>query len=211
MADQLVHEFTIVSLGRSEGILPDKSNGYEAIAEAFVRARSASIGPKTVRNWARRLPPGSDILDLGCGHGVPVSEALIHDGFTVYGVDASKTLVAIFRERFPDATVECSSVEESLFFSRTFDAILAWGLIFLLLPHTQRSLIGKVSRALNPNGHFLFTSPRQACSWVDSMTGFPSYSLGHTVYEQELSANGLTLVGTDEDEGQNYYYLAARL
>ena len=43
------------------------------------------------------------------------------------------------------------------------------------------------------------------------MTGLPSISLGHEVYEQELSAHGLVLVGNDEDEGQNYYYFATRL
>lgn len=164
-----------------------------------------------MRKWAVRLQPGASILDLGCGNGVPISEALLREGFAVYGVDASETLVAKFRERFPGVAVECSSVEESTFFGRTFDAVVAWGLMFILPPESQRILISKVARALNRPGHFLFTSPKEARSWSDSMTGLPSVSLGQEAYERELAAHGLALVGHDEDEGGNFYYFAATL
>jgi 2-polyprenyl-3-methyl-5-hydroxy-6-metoxy-1,4-benzoquinol methylase len=191
--------------------MSDESNGYEAIAEEFTRARTMSIGPKVVRQWAKSLQPGASILDLGCGFGVPISEPLIQDGFAVHGVDASKTLVSKFRERFPHVPVECSSVERSAFFNRTFDAVVAWGLMFLLPVETQCSLIAKVARTLNRNGRFLFTSPRQARSWMDGMTGLPSISLGHDTYVRELTAHGLALTGNDEDEGSNYYYFATKL
>jgi 2-polyprenyl-3-methyl-5-hydroxy-6-metoxy-1,4-benzoquinol methylase len=190
--------------------MTDGSNGYESIAEAFIRARRHYIGPTFVRRWATGLRAGASILDLGCGSGVPISEALLQDGFTIYGVDASATLIAKFRERFPGVPLECSPVEKSLFFSRSFDAAVAWGLMFLLPVDTQRSLIGKVARALNPHGHFLFTAPREAGTWPDGMTGLPSYSLGHEAYEQELVAHGLRLVGNDVDEGDNHYYFTAK-
>jgi hypothetical protein len=54
----------------------DKSNGYGAIAEAFTQARRPFIGPKTVLEWASRLQPGAAIIDVGCGNGVPISEAI---------------------------------------------------------------------------------------------------------------------------------------
>ena len=190
--------------------MTDGSNGYDSIAEAFIRARRHYIGPTVVRRWANGLRAGTSILDLGCGSGVPISEALLQDGFTIYGVDASATLIAKFRERFPGVPLECSPAEESLFFSRRFDAAVAWGLMFLLPVDTQRSLIGKVARALHPRGRFLFTAPREAGTWPDGMTGLPSYSLGHEAYEQELLAHGLRLVGNDVDEGDNHYYFTAK-
>src|ERR671924_677858 len=113
-------------------IVTDKSNGYEAIAKDFIRARTPTIGPRIVRQWAKGLPAVASILDVGCGYGIPISQTLLQDGFTVYGVDASPTLVSKFRKQFPNTPVECSSVEDSLFFSRTFDAVIAWGLIFIL-------------------------------------------------------------------------------
>jgi cyclopropane fatty-acyl-phospholipid synthase-like methyltransferase len=54
-----------------------------------------------VRTWAKALPPGAAVLDLGCGHGVPISQALIEDGFEAYRIETSERMTAAFRERFP--------------------------------------------------------------------------------------------------------------
>jgi cyclopropane fatty-acyl-phospholipid synthase-like methyltransferase len=53
----------------------DRSNGYDRIAGKHMRLRSPQIGVAAVLEWSAALPPGSSILDLGCGHGVPVSQA----------------------------------------------------------------------------------------------------------------------------------------
>src|SRR5262245_8696979 len=56
----------------------DRSNGWEAVAPGFIGSRKrSSIGVTTVRAWARSLPTGASILDLGCGSGVPISRALL--------------------------------------------------------------------------------------------------------------------------------------
>jgi 2-polyprenyl-3-methyl-5-hydroxy-6-metoxy-1,4-benzoquinol methylase len=190
----------------------DLSNGYEDAAAAYMaRRRARGIGTANVRAWARSLPPGSVILDLGCGHGVPISRALIEDGFTVYGVDASPKMVAAFRRNIPGATVICEAVEESRFFGRRFDAVLSWGLMFLLPAEVQTIVIGKVAAALNPGGRFCFTATAEACTWADSVTGRRSTSLGAAAYKSALTAAGLTLVGEDVDEGDNHYFNAANL
>jgi 2-polyprenyl-3-methyl-5-hydroxy-6-metoxy-1,4-benzoquinol methylase len=190
----------------------DRSNGYEDAAAAYMARRGTSgIGAANVLAWARSLPRGSVILDLGCGDGVPISRALIEDGFTVYGIDASATMVAAFRQRFPGATVICEAVEDSRFFSRTFDGVVAWGLMFLLSAEVQMVVIGKVAAALNPGGRFCFTAPAQACTWADVLTGRQSTSLGAAAYRSALGCAGLTLVGEHRDEGDNHYYEAANL
>ena len=189
----------------------DPSNGYEAVASELVERRErSSIGVGTVRDWARSLPPGASILDLGCGHGVPISMALMNDGFEVYGVDASPSLTAAFRRRFPHAPVACEAVEDSRFFGRTFDGIVAVGLIFLLRAEVQRAVIRKVALALNPGGRFLFTCPAQVCTWTDVLTGHQSRSLGAEEYKAVLSDVGLTPVGEYVDEGGNHYFGACK-
>lgn len=183
----------------------DRSNGYEALAEEYMSRRS-DIGVQTVLAWARTLPPGGTILDLGCGHGVPIAQALIAADFDVCGVDASLTLTAAFRRRFPQAHVAHEAVEDSSFFNRTFDGVVAIGLMFLLAADVQVSLIRRVVAVLNPGGRFLFTSPEQVCTWVDVLTGRQSLSLGMQRYEEVGRSVGLTLVGTCLDEGDNHYY-----
>jgi cyclopropane fatty-acyl-phospholipid synthase-like methyltransferase len=148
------------------------------------------------------LPHGCAILDLGCGHGVPISEALIAEGFEVYGVDASATMIEAFLRRFPEAHAQSASVEDSDFFRRTFDGVVASGLMFLLPVGIQALLIHKVAAVLNPTGRFLFTSPQESCTWYDALTGRDSISLGSHVYGQILNAQGFRVVGERFDEGR---------
>jgi 2-polyprenyl-3-methyl-5-hydroxy-6-metoxy-1,4-benzoquinol methylase len=191
---------------------PDRSNGYEGVAEAYIAGRGSGgiVGVAAVRQWAQTLPPGSSVLDLGCGNGVPISRVLMENGLSVWGVDASAKMVAAFRARFPAAPVECSPVEESALFGRAFDAVMAWGLMFLLAPATQELVIRKAAGVLGSGGRFLFTSPPVVCEWADAMTGQTSVSLGAERYIQLLEEAGLTVVGQWEDEGQNHYYLSVK-
>lgn len=193
-----------------ESDLIDRSNGYEGVAAKFLAGRggpgSTRIGAERVRTWARQLPHGSTVLDLGCGSGVPITEVLIDQGLVVYGVDASPSLVAAFRQRWPDTPVKCEPVEESQFFCRQFDGVLAWGLVFLLSASSQRELIRHIGGALKPGGHLLFTSPAAAVAWDDVMTGQGSLSLGAAEYQRELSSVGLTVVDQYDDEGRNHYF-----
>ena len=156
------------------------------------------------------LPAGATILDLGCGTGIPISLALIARGCNVYGVDASASMSAEFRANFPIAPIQCAAVEDSDFFGRTFDGVVAWGLFFLLSPEVQRRLIAKVAAVLPGGGRLLFTAPREPCSWLDAMTGRISISLGHDAYRAALDDEGMTLVGTYVDEGRNFHYSALK-
>ncbi len=188
----------------------DRSNGYEEIAMEFLAhrgsSRSTGIGVDTVRKWARTLPGGATVLDLGCGPGLPITEVLVADGLNVFGVDASPSFVLAFRRNLPNTPVVCESVQDSRFFDRTFDAVLAWGLMFLLSPEDQRRLIQRIADRLVSGGRLLFTSPAEPAVWNDVMTGLQSRSLGSDEYRQQLSAVGLAVTGEHEDEGQNHYY-----
>ena len=194
----------------------DGSNGYEGIASMYVAGRGTrplvgdAIGAATVRAWARAFPPGASVLDLGCGPGEPSTRILKEAGLATYAVDASSAMVAAFRERFPDVPIEHNTVEASKFFGRTFDGVLAWGLLFLLTPSAQALVIEKVARALNPGGRFLFTAPKEPHVWLDGMTDRQSQSLGAPTYERLLRDAGLTWVADAHDEGENHYYFVEK-
>ena len=195
----------------------DDSSGYEAVANIYIAGRGTrarvgdSIGAAVVKAWADAFPPGATVLDLGSGPGEPSTRILREAGLTTYAVDASPTMVAAFRERFPGVPIERNAVEASEFFNRTFNGVLAWGLMFLIDPAAQALVIEKVARALEPQGRFLFTAPREPLQWLDGMTGRPSQSLGEHTYERLLRDAGLTWVADAEDEGGNYYYFVEKV
>lgn len=192
--------------------MKDESNGYEAIADRFILERAKSnIGIATVQAWAKTFQTQGSILDLGCGNGLPISQIFVELGFDVYGVDASAVMVSAFCQNFPQAQVRCEAVENSRFFDREFDGVIAWGLMFLLPVETQLLLIQKVAKALVPGGRFLFTSPYQICEWKDTLSGLISCSLGADGYKLALSTVGMGLLAEYSDEGENYYYDAIKL
>jgi 2-polyprenyl-3-methyl-5-hydroxy-6-metoxy-1,4-benzoquinol methylase len=194
--------------------MTDLSNGYEGVAAEFLAGRggapSNAIGTRAVRSWARRLSHGVTVIDLGCGSGLPITKVLASEGLKVYAIDASPSLVKAFRRNLPEITVACESVEDSLFFNRMFDGVLAWGLMFLLQPEEQRRLIPRIGHILVPNGRLLFTSPPEPVVWNDAMTGLESRSLGGVEYRRELAAVGLKVVSEYDDEGQNHYFDAIK-
>jgi len=196
--------------------MPDRSNGYEAIAPDFiarrgnVESRSTGIGTKEVSLWAQSLPRGAAVLDLGCGPGIPLTEILVRQGLEVFAIDAAPSFVAAFRQNLPGVPVACEAVMESDFFGRSFDAVLAWGLMFLLPTDEQVRLIGRIAERLEPGGRLLFTAPAEPVSWADAMTGRESRSLGLEAYHRQLAAAGLHLVRDYEGEGQNHHYEAVK-
>lgn len=187
--------------------MTDRSNGYEAIADRFLAARS-DIGVEVVRDWARTLPLGSSILDIGCGSGWPVATTLTAAGHRVAGIDPSPTLLAAFRRALPGAEAACEAVEDSRCFDRNFDAAVAIGLLFLLPEATQAALIARVGRLLHPGGRFLFSAPRIAGMWRDRLTGRMSRSLGEGGYRALMTAARLHPIAFITDRGGNDYGMA---
>ena len=190
----------------------DRSNGYEAVSEEFLagrgssKTRSIAIGVKEVRKWARTLQPGSHVVDLGCGPGFPITVVLVEEGLCAFGIDAAPSFVVAFQRSLPGIPILCESVLESRFFDRTFDAVLSWGLMFLLKAEEQHHLIQKIAEILVPGGRLLFTSGAKSGIWKDAMTGLESVSLGADQYRKLLEGVGISVAEEYEDVGENHYF-----
>jgi SAM-dependent methyltransferase len=190
----------------------DRSNGYEAVSEEFLArrgnrsTRSFGIGVKEVRKWVRTLRRAGSVIDLGCGPGFPITVVLVEEGLHVFGMDAAPSFVSAFQRNLPGTPIICDAVQESRLFDRTFDAVLAIGLMFLLSAEDQHRLIQRFAEVLVPGGRLLFTSTAKPAVWNDGMTGLGSLSLGAEQYRKLLEAAGLTVVEEYEDEGENHYF-----
>jgi len=165
---------------------------------------------KEVRKWARTLPRGSSVIDLGCGPGFPITAVLVDEGLHVFGVDAAPSFVVAFQRNLPGTPITCEAVQESRLFDRTFDAVLAWGLVFLLQAEDQHRLIERFAEILVPGGRLLFTFPAKPAVWNDEMTGLESLSLGAEQYRKLLRAVGISVTEEYEDEGENHYFEASK-
>ncbi len=66
---------------------------------------------ETVLAWVEQEPPGSSLLDFGCGSGVMV-RSLVERGFRVTGVDVSSHMIAAARAHLEGADLERYRLEE---------------------------------------------------------------------------------------------------
>lgn len=138
----------------------DSADAYEKHARAFLGARDPStIGAEVVKRWASSLSPGTQLLEIGCGGGLPVTRALADAGLKVWAVDSSPTLLSEFTARFPDIPVECARALESTYFGQKFGAIISIGLLFHLQAEEQAALIHRVSEIIVMGGRLLSRHP----------------------------------------------------
>nr|BAJ06903.1 methyltransferase [uncultured bacterium] len=185
----------------------DSSAAYEINSKKYLNKRNNSlVGFKIAQEWVKKLDLESEILEVACGAGFPITKELVDAGMKVWAIDSSKTLLSDFSSRYPDIPVSCEKIQESKLFERKFDAAISIGLVFLLNEIDQEVFFKKVSGSLKPEGRFLFTAPTQKARWNDLNTGIECYSLGFKRYKKILNTRGLKIIGRYMDKGKNNYY-----
>src|SRR5437762_2183044 len=110
---------------------------YDFIHDWYVQERSLRVGVSDVESIIERLPPHADVLDLGCGTGVPLAQLLAGRGLEVFGVDSSVAMIATFRKNIPSARSELSRMEDVELPENAFDMAIAWGSLFHLAVEVQ--------------------------------------------------------------------------
>ena len=184
----------------------DAARFYETQALRYLEDRDRScVGAEVVQSWVRSLPFGASVVEISFGGGYPITQVLVDSGLAVWAIDTSPTLLRSFRLRCPTIPTQCASALESDYFGRTFEAVLSIGLVSFLREDEQLAFIHRVSEILEPRGHFLFTAPVETGIWQDVATGLDCWSLGRITYTA-LERNGLRVIRTHVDEGENNYY-----
>ncbi|MDQ8702400.1 class I SAM-dependent methyltransferase [Streptomyces sp. LHD-70] len=88
------------------GAAPDRTGqaeAFDAIGARYDEAFPHKEGQLAAGEWlAKTLPPGSRVLDVGCGTGVPTARQLVDAGHTVVGVDLSATMLDLARRNVPE-------------------------------------------------------------------------------------------------------------
>jgi ubiquinone/menaquinone biosynthesis C-methylase UbiE len=119
------------------------------------RAREV-YGAEDVHDFARRaildalaLEPGDRLLEIGCGGGLLLRDALA-SGAAATGIDHSEEMVALARERAPGAEVLLGSAERLRFADASFTAV-AMSVVFFFLPEPI-DVLRECRRVLAPGG-----------------------------------------------------------
>jgi ubiquinone/menaquinone biosynthesis C-methylase UbiE len=178
------------SSGRSDDAFDDWLTDRVARRPSGRRAR-AVYGAEDVHDWARRdvldalaLGPGDHVLDIGCGGGLLLRDAL-ERGVRATGLDHSPEMVELATERASGATVVLGSANRLPFEDGAFTAV-SMAVVFFFLDDPVGAL-REARRVLHAGGRLAVytTSPELRGTGAAPE---PIASLGHFYSEEELLA-----------------------
>jgi cyclopropane fatty-acyl-phospholipid synthase-like methyltransferase len=134
------------------------ARGYDAIALRYAEwaGRVASPAIEWLRDLDARLHDGADVLELGCGRGVPGTRHLARR-HRVTGVDISAVQIELARHHVPEASFVHADALELDVAPGSVDAVVALYFFGHIPMHEQRELIGRVSLWLREGGFLLAT------------------------------------------------------
>jgi SAM-dependent methyltransferase len=168
-------------------------NSYDYIAEQWHANVRGQAYVDRVLGYVDRilegLPPGSKVLDLGCGTGSPIARHIVLKGFRVVGVDQSKKMLEIAKRDLPEAEfIHGDMVEIEL--ADKFAAAVAWDSVFHVERRLHAAVFRRLARWLEPGARLLLSiGGSDACADVEDSAsanacheGFTSEMFGHTFF-----------------------------
>ncbi len=126
--------------------------------------------------------PSARVLDVGTGTGSILLRLSYLGACRMVGIDLSPEMLALAREKVPDAELRLGAIEDAVRESASFDIVTG----FSVLHHLPdlASFFGELSRVLRPGGVFAFSDPNadsilsgRYSKWIVWTAIFPLHKL----------------------------------
>lgn len=134
-------------------------NGYDSLSVNY-RDHFSESHNEHYKKWVQTLldllPKDPNILELGCGDGIPVAQ-LISLNCRYCGVDISPVQIENAQRNVPNVTFLAKDMTGITLPSNSFHGIIALYSIIHIPLNEQYELLEKIYHWLNPNGIFLCT------------------------------------------------------
>ena len=137
--------------------MTDNNSTYDALAPRY-DAWSAGVVPDVREEWAAKIEafvgPGEQVIELGCGTGVPVGR-LLAARYDYAGFDASPGMLAEARAALPGVSLTHADMHTIDLAPASLGGVIA----FSSISHTPReqhaALFAKIATWLRPGGVFV--------------------------------------------------------
>jgi SAM-dependent methyltransferase len=174
------------SVGSSESARWRKvvREGYDSISYSY-RDDDGRSHPTTgevverYRDWVAELTevlkPGSRVLDLGCGAGLPATRLLVEAGYEVVGLDFSTVQIERARSLVPGAEFIEADMATWDSEPESFDAVVSFYALIHVPLEDQERLLPRIRRWLRPDGVFLAIVGLDHWRGVEEYLGAPMF------------------------------------
>jgi len=191
--------------------------GYDRIAERLGRIEEnegqAEVRARYTSALLDGLPAGAEVLELGCGSGLPTAKVLAQH-FKLTGVDISAQWIALARQNVPEAHFIKADMTQLDFSPGSFDGIAAFYSIIHVPREEQPRLLQDIASWLRPGGLLVATmGARPMKADIDDYLGEPMYwsSFDGQTNLQIVEEAGLHFISareeTQEEHGQPVTFL----
>ena len=187
---------------------------YNRIAGAWREARVAGSAPFRERPLLDRLvlplPPGAQILDVGCGPGEPIAAYLAQRGFQVVGLDGSDRMLELARRAVPTAAFLLGDMRTADPGGR-FDALVAWDSVFHIPRTEHRAVFARFHSWLRPRGRLLVSLGGSGeMDFTSQMHGETFFYSGHEPTEalRIVASVGFQIEHWEEDDPSSRGHIA---
>jgi predicted TPR repeat methyltransferase len=178
------------------------ARGYDAIALRYAEWAGRVDAPtlEWLRDFDARLPDGANVLELGCGRGVPGTRELARR-HRVTGVDISAVQIELARHHVPEASFVQGDAADLDVAPGSLDAVVALYFFGHVPAHEQRDLLHRIASWLRDGGLLLatFAAGEPGEDVDEDWLGAPMFfaSLGGDSYPPLLREAGLDVVRED--------------
>ncbi len=131
--------------------------GYNQCANKYADNRDLFRSQKYLEDLSKELTVGANILDIGCGSGVPIDKFLLEKGYKVTGIDISEEMIKLAEINLPKGEYFVKDMAEIDFPSGSFDAVVSFYAIFHIPREEHLRLLKRLHRLLKINGYLLIT------------------------------------------------------
>jgi SAM-dependent methyltransferase/SOS-response transcriptional repressor LexA len=138
---------------------------YSSDASLFARSYT-KVKSEASALFAMAFPPGSRVLDVGCGAGRDL-DALVQAGYDGMGVDASPEMLAEAKGHYPalagrvttDSLPALSTIEDA-----SWEGVLCWSVLMHLPEELLFDTVFNLRRILKQGGRMLISTPLEGPS-----------------------------------------------
>lgn len=158
---------------------------YNKIAETYLKGRDKFKNNKYLDRLMEMLPPGSTVLDIGCGAGIPIDSYLIDHGHRVIGIDISEKQIELAKKSVPEGKYSVKDMSMLRRGEYEVDAVVSFYTIFHTPRETHLDLLKKMGTFLKPHGLILITMG--SSDWEGKENNFFGGEMEWSHYDSETN------------------------